>query len=263
MEKVSELELERFAINDLPDIEMLRLHKLIEESPELQSKVQEIEESNRILLSQLPPKQFNKSVHNQVPRASNNILNHIKTFFSAYSAIKMAGVFASIVLVGFLSLNLFNANHFDHDAPLDRAKGIQPHLNVYKIENGKANLITSKEKLSVNDIVQMSYISAGKKYGYVVSVDSRGVKTVHLSDKEYSIELIGGGEILMPSAYQLDDSPKFERFFLVTADSKFKTSLVDQAINQLIESENTMYGKINLPVDFNDAYAIQSITFLK
>lgn len=103
--------------------------------------------------------------------------------------------------------------------------GVQPELRVYLKRGGgpgQAERLRDGSAVRGGDIVQLAYLSAGRRAGVIVSIDGRGSATLHhppqgaIGATPASLQSTGA-EVPLPSAYQLDDAPRFERFFFVTA----------------------------------------------
>jgi len=89
-------------------------------------------------------------------------------------------------------------------------------------------------KVRPHDVLQLAYTAGEARYGTVLSVDGRGVVTQHLPVGAASAApLAATGETNLPQAYELDDAPGFERFFLITAAKPFSLSQVLDAARAL------------------------------
>src|SRR5690606_33546341 len=87
-----------------------------------------------------------------------------------------------------------------------------------KLDAGHERL-TSGDQARPGDLLQVSYISAGRGAGVILSIDGAGVVTLHHpSEAEAEPVLVEGLEIPLAHAYELDEAPGFERFVLVTRD---------------------------------------------
>jgi hypothetical protein len=68
-------------------------------------------------------------------------------------------------------------------------------------------------------VLQVSYVALGRPYGVIFSIDGAGVVTLHhptsAEGEQALVDL--DGAVPLPSAYELDDAPRFEKFFFVTA----------------------------------------------
>jgi hypothetical protein len=88
------------------------------------------------------------------------------------------------------------------------------------------------------DVLQLGYVASGAKYGVIFSVDGGGTITWHLpagyaGGPRQSPALESAGEVILPSAYELDDAPGFERFFLLYSPHPFDLAPVAQAVRSL------------------------------
>ncbi|HVV49481.1 MAG TPA: ActD-like protein, partial [Polyangia bacterium] len=60
------------------------------------------------------------------------------------------------------------------------------------------------------------------------------------------------GEVRLPSAYQLDDAPAFERFFLVRAEAPFEVAPVVAAARALAaRTDEARRAPLPLPAGFD------------
>jgi hypothetical protein len=118
--------------------------------------------------------------------------------------------------------------------PETRIKGLSPSLLVFKESAGRPEPMPSSSMVRADEVVQLAYQAAGKRYGVVVSIDGRGHVTRHLPKAgEEAARLGSGGPVALSEAYRLDDAPGFERFFLVTSDAPFPVDTVVRAAERL------------------------------
>jgi hypothetical protein len=109
-------------------------------------------------------------------------------------------------------------------------KGV-PSLRVYRKLSTGQDLLKATSEVKPGDTLQVGYVSRGKRYGVIASVDGRGTITLHLPERPGpAAPLAGPGEQHLGHAFELDDSPGFERFVLVTADQPFETTVVTEAL---------------------------------
>jgi hypothetical protein len=95
-----------------------------------------------------------------------------------------------------------------------RTKGIQPHLVAHRILGQKAELLIEGDATRVGDRIQLSVIGGEGNYLAVFSIDGNSTVTLHYPRETESGPWPGDNHSL-PYSYELDDAPKFERFFLV------------------------------------------------
>jgi hypothetical protein len=103
-------------------------------------------------------------------------------------------------------------------AEVTRIKGgSHAHLVVDRKRADGHERLVAGDLLAAGDVVQVSVVPDGAEQAVVLSLDGRGVVTLHHpAAPELPASLSGGAEIPLPSAYELDDAPAFERFVLVT-----------------------------------------------
>lgn len=103
--------------------------------------------------------------------------------------------------------------------------GVQPELRIYLKHGERPERLRDGSAVRGGDVVQLAYLAAGRRAGVIVSIDGRGSATLHHPPPGASgangVSAMAlqstGAEVPLPRAYQLDDAPRFERFFFVTA----------------------------------------------
>jgi hypothetical protein len=117
---------------------------------------------------------------------------------------------------------------------LTRLKGARPHLVIYRKTAEGAEALAAESGIRAGDVLQIGYVAAARKHGVIFSIDGRGALTLHFPaspDSPSSLE--PQGETMLEYAYQLDDAPGFERFFLVTSDRALSVAEVLEAGRRL------------------------------
>src|SRR5690606_33901846 len=91
------------------------------------------------------------------------------------------------------------------------------------------------------DLVQLSYVSAGRRYGAIFSIDGTGELSLHLPlEGGEAVLLEAGPAVALSHAYELDDAPAFERFFFVVSDEPFRLEPILEAARSLPEGESRL-----------------------
>jgi hypothetical protein len=100
-------------------------------------------------------------------------------------------------------------------------------LEVWRKTRDEAERLAPQAAVSAGDIVQLRYIVPQSCYGALLSVDGRGTLTVHLSGNDGRAALLTAGRpVALKQSYKLDDAPKFEAFYLITAQNNFNLEAV-------------------------------------
>jgi hypothetical protein len=97
--------------------------------------------------------------------------------------------------------------------------GVEPHLVIDRQTASGHERLAAGELIAGGDLLQVSYVPAGRREGVIVSIDGAGVVTLHHpSDAAAEPSLSEGNEVPLAHAYELDEAPDFERFVFVTRD---------------------------------------------
>jgi len=104
-----------------------------------------------------------------------------------------------------------------------------------------------------HDLLQLAYTAGDARFGMVLSVDGGGGVTQHLPVAPgAAVPLSAAGAVRLPTSYELDASPGFERFFLVTSAQPFSTEVVMAAAQALAKSPAAAQTRaLALPADLS------------
>ncbi len=136
-----------------------------------------------------------------------------------------------------------------------RIKGASPDLRIYRKSEGGAESLTEGAEVQAGDRLQVAYRTGAGRHGLILSRDGRGAVTVHLAgDGRRSASLDPGGEGVLPFSYVLDDAPRYEDFYLITAPKPFPG---EPQIRSLRET-----GELNSR-ELPDGYAVRIVHLQK
>jgi len=130
-------------------------------------------------------------------------------------------------------------------APRDvtRVKGLAPQVVLYRRSAAGIERLPPGSVARERDVLQLAYQAAGRRHGVIVSIDGRGTVTRHLpATGPSAAPLAAGAAVPLPDAYELDDAPGFERFYLVAADEPFAVEPVVDAVRRAGAD-----GRLDLP----------------
>jgi hypothetical protein len=111
-------------------------------------------------------------------------------------------------------------------------KGAEPYLVIHRRAGDRAERLEPGAEVRAGDVLQVSYVSLGRPYGVIFSIDGRGAVTLHHpASSEAEASLIDlDRAVPLANAYELDDAPEFERFYLVTSMAPIDTGeILDRA----------------------------------
>jgi hypothetical protein len=110
-------------------------------------------------------------------------------------------------------------------------KGLRPHLVIYRKTPAGATRLSEESPVQAGDTLQVAYVAGRRRFGVVAAQDARGAVTLlHPIGGTEAALLSEGAEIPTTHAFELDDSPGFERFVFVTSDQPFSTAGVLAAL---------------------------------
>jgi anti-sigma factor RsiW len=237
-ERVSDLSLEQYRLGELPPAAAAAMAERLDRDPSLAARLEHLAASDAEILAAHPAADVAAAirgrllaVEREAARGEERPARRLRPVRFASLALPAA---AAVLLT--LSLLLVRGRFLDADGV--RLKGAGTALSAWRKVGEGAERLAAGAVARAGDVVQLSYIAAGARYGVILSIDGRGVVTFHLPEgfergAARSPALDAGGEITLASAYELDDAPSFERFFLVYGEAPFEVAAVAEAARRL------------------------------
>jgi hypothetical protein len=109
----------------------------------------------------------------------------------------------------------------------DRIKGLKPSLAVFRKTADHSETLADGDRARAGDLIRLGYRAAGRRFGMILSLDGRGHVTLHLPrEGTRAVPLQAGEVVLLDHAFELDDAPRWERFFFVTSEAPFDVAAV-------------------------------------
>ena len=253
--EIPDWQLERYLLGELPSELEAKVKKQLESDESARTRLAALEESNREILATYPSavqarqieQKYEEKYGRQEKRKREPLHPKLRTFAYALST-------AALILIILIPLRIaLKQSGPDREMEGIRPKGIKPHLVVYRKRGDEIKRLEREDKVAQGDIIQVTYVAAGKTYGVIYSIDGRGLVTLHFPDigDETAPELDQNGEVSLPYAYELDDAPSFERFFFITSDDPFDIADVEEAVYALASKlKKTRKKSLNLPLGF-------------
>ncbi|RKH41961.1 ActD-like protein [Corallococcus sp. AB050B] len=252
--------LERIALGELPPDELAAARDRLSREPDGPARLAALEADSRATLEALPPDRVAREVKARFARAHTPVAEAPPShpswrFLPALVPVLAAAAFVVLVRPG-ASPQETRDPWAQTGTPgilePTRSKGLQPRLDVHRQANARSERLTDGAPAHAGDVVQLSYTAAGHAHGVILSVDGRGTVTPHLPALgDTSAPLERSGTHVLPRAYELDDAPGFERFFLVTSDSPFELEGVMAAARVLATSPEARTAPLTLPSGLN------------
>jgi hypothetical protein len=218
----SDWRLERYLLGEAPADELQETRETLARDEGLRARLEELERSNAELLARHPPRAMAAAIDARARREPET--GPRPGFVIATALAASVAVFAAVGPLG---------RDPGRSDDVTRIKGLAPHLLLYR-QNGAAGAepLAPGTTARANDVVQIAYQAAGHRYGVIISIDGRGTVTRHLPAAGPDAAILAPGPAALPQAFRLDDAPRFERFYLVTAAQPFPVTTVEGAIRK-------------------------------
>jgi hypothetical protein len=136
-----------------------------------------------------------------------------------------------------------------------RVKGA-PRLVAFRQVGAQAERLEPDAVVSAGDLIQLRYNPGGKRYGLIGSVDGAGVVTLHFplsEDAPPEATAVPSETTTLPHAYALDDAPRFERFFFITANEPIDVQHSLAALRALADRDDSATAPLELPAGFRQS----------
>lgn len=155
----------------------------------------------------------------------------------ARAPLRAAWIAAPALAAAFGLLLFLRPTSPEQQLELTRSKGTA-QLLIHRATALGVEKLKSGATARAGDRLQLGYGSGATGYGVIASIDGNGAVNIHFpkDGADQAGALNPKGEEL-PFSYELDDAPRLERFFLVTADAPFAVSLVREATRRLADPE--------------------------
>jgi hypothetical protein len=141
-----------------------------------------------------------------------------------------------------------------HEAPAavddaTRVKG-SARLSAFRRAGERVEQLEPDAVVRAGDVIQLRYNAGGRGYGVIASVDGAGVVTLHYplrEDAPPEATAMAPEPTALPHAYALDDAPRFERFFFITANDPLDVQQTLAALRMLAQREDSATAGLELP----------------
>jgi hypothetical protein len=117
------------------------------------------------------------------------------------------------------------------------AKGLAPSLKLYLPSADGPIPLAADATLHAGDVIQVGWQAGDATHGVIVSIDGGGSVTLHFPQRPGDPTVLPTGEQHTDHAFQLDDAPAYERFFLVTGQEPIDTATVVTAAETLARGD--------------------------
>lgn len=238
----SDLTLEKFLLGELDPSESARIAGMIERSPELQAKLGRMGESGEETLKKYPSELMVRKIRGRAESGRK------KTRFTKLFWTLLPAPLAAVLLFALLP----GVHHGPAEKyPEERIKGLTTGLQIYRKRGESLERLANGESVRPHDLVQVSYAVEKRLFGIIFSIDGKGQFTLHWPEKAAaSPALEPGREVVLPSSFELDASPLYEAFILVTSGRPFESEQILSSAKSGRMDPKTQLFEFSLPAGF-------------
>jgi hypothetical protein len=229
-QKVSDLTLEQFHLGELSPSQERRVREELDRDDDLRNRLAAIVQSDEEIRAAYPAERIVPLIRQRAYPQPRPGRDDRRPGSRRLPTLAWAVPVAAVALV-LLALPLMLRPSSE-----TRLKGAGPHLTVFRKTPAGAEELRAGSLARQGDVLQLTYVAAGARYGVIFSVDGRGALTWHLpaaSNGGSAPALNTRGAEPLANAYELDDAPGFERFLFVFSSSPFPVAEVQAAASRL------------------------------
>jgi hypothetical protein len=243
---ISDLLLEQYSLGELPARLARTVKDELARDANLRARLEALEDSNGEIMARYPAELIAPAIRERLLRegasgsaSSPNARHSGPGETRERRRVPPLAWALPVAAVVVLALSFFVLQERVATGSETRLKGLAPHLTVFRKTASGAEELRGGTLAHRADVLQLSYTAGEAKYGVIFSVDGRGSITWHLPEgyrggSRAAPALDAQGQVVLPSAYELDDAPGFERFFLVYSSVPFDVGDVERAARALL-----------------------------
>jgi len=262
IEPVRGWELERYLLCELSPARMDEIKAMLETDPKLREKLNVLKSSNEEILEQYPPEVIVPRIKSRPKKGHEDKAGYpvlLKRLLYATPAL------AAVLVVLFI---VFQDRGIRTGLDMEglhgtRIKGIEkidmskPYILIHRKVDDTVELLENGDSARAGDLLQIAYTSVGANYGVILSLDGRGVVTLHYPESAGKDPTLSqDNRTLLSSSYELDDAPSFERFFFITSKSEIDVQEVLKSAKTLAKNiKKSKTDNLDLPDSF-DQYSL-------
>ena len=237
-EHISDLRLERLALGELSAEEERSLRKQLETDPEASARLEALGDGE--LFQKVPPEAFKAEVLRRLETGARREAAARRPA----AALGWGAIAAFAGLALFVGLPETPVETVEGESAGVRVKGMSPTLVAHRVGGERSGRLQSGQEAMAGDRIQLGALGAAGRYAVVVSIDGRGQATLHHPQSGGAMP-VPESPFPLPSSFELDDAPGYERFFLVTAETPLDAEAVVRSARALAGSGQATEGGLS------------------
>jgi hypothetical protein len=249
--------LERFALGELPADELARLRERLEADADLRRQLEGLRAADADIRQAYPAPWIARQIRSRAgPRAwGPNGRVRANAWWNGMKRWSLVPVAAAALLALAVVPSLQDSHEVTEPLALRstidgvRAKGDGARLFVHRKAAGGSERLEDGSAARPGDALRLQYATDTAAFGAILSIDGRGVVTLHLPQEgTTAAALQPGAAVSLASSYVLDDAPHWESFYLVSSETGFVLAPVLEAARAAAAQATAAPDSLQLPI---------------
>ena len=213
--RVPDITLERYRLNELPEPMKARIDAILETDTSLRQRLDALRQSDEQIRATDRLTTAAALVQRTLARRARASERRPWTSLPSW-AVPAAVATAVVLLLVFPRMTTLSVGDGE------RIKGLEPSLAIFRRVGNGSETLADGAIAHPGDVIRVGYHAAGRAYGVILSIDGRSNVTVHLPrDGDAAAPLGREPTVLLDHSYELDDAPRWERFYFITGERPF------------------------------------------
>jgi hypothetical protein len=207
--KIPDLMLEQYLLHELKDSDRIVIEELLRRDIQLQARLESIRLSDKVFTNNFRDESFLK---NSVKVKSGS--GDFTLFKPVFVPVLCTLLLVPPAFILFLKLQSPGIS--------ERAKGEITLLTAYRKTGFGHEQLQNGSVVRQSDLIQLEYrVPDTLLFGMIISIDGIGNISIHFGTEDGKPVHLSPRHKMLPFAYQLDDAPEYEKFYLITSTKPF------------------------------------------
>jgi len=252
--RLSDLLLERLLLGELPAAEQAALEARLATDPDAKARLAALRADDAAILARYPASEMARQIDARVRVAEARKSEPGRRHTGRTAMMLGLPAFAAAAVAMLAVVDHERASvapeiwDLHGTGEVTRSKGPTQLVIVRKSGEREERLERSQASAQAGDRLQLAY-RADQGFGVIVSIDGRGHVTQHLPESGVAAVALATPTLIpLSHAYELDDAPRFETFFLVASDQAFDARVALDAARALARDGDASQDSARLPL---------------